>query len=241
MEKLAAIYEGKAKIVYSTANPNQVIQYFKDDATAFNGLKKEQIAQKGILNNQISSQLLKYLGENQIPTHFIKRLSDREMLIQKVKIIPLEVVYRNRVAGSLHKKLGQTYGKVLPQPIIEFYYKDDALGDPMVSEQHILSLGWATAEQLTTLKNLASRANHLLTHLFAEMGILLVDGKLEFGVNAEGQVILADEISPDVCRLWDAQTKNILDKDRFRQDLGKIEEAYAEIAGRVNSVLGDKK
>lgn len=237
MEKQEIIYEGKAKILYTTEDPNIVIQYFKDDATAFNAQKKGSIRNKGILNNRISSTLFEFLQSRNIPTHYLKRLGDREMLVRRVEIIPLEVVFRNVVAGSLAKRVGLPEGSALALPILELYYKNDVLGDPMVNDDHALVLGWALENELELMKALAWQANHALTLYFKERGVLLIDGKLEFGRDCAGQIILADEISPDGLRLWDAKTFDKLDKDRFRRDLGGIEQAYERV---YELVCGEK-
>lgn len=223
------LYEGKAKILYRTADPDVLIQYFKDDATAFNAQKKGTIHNKGILNNRISSRIFEMIAAQGIPTHYLERVSDREMRVKRVEIIPVEFVFRNIVAGSLAKKLGMAEGAALASPVFELYYKDDALGDPMINDDHVLAFGWATAGELATMRELGKKINQLLTRYFKERGILLVDGKLEFGRDAQGKVILADEITPDGMRLWDAVTQEKLDKDRFRRDLGNIEEAYERI------------
>lgn len=227
------VYEGKAKKIFSTDNPDIFLQQFKDDATAFNGLKKDKIPHKGEFNNQISAAIFEYLKQNDIPTHFIKRVSDTEMLVNKVDIIKVEVVCRNIAAGSLVKKFGFTEGTVLKNPIIEFYLKSDELGDPLFTDEHIYALGLADSFDLDTIRKMTLRINELLTRFFSEREILLVDFKLEFGKNNNGNIILADEISPDTCRLWDSKTKKKLDKDRFRFDLGEVEEAYAEIKNRI--------
>ena len=227
------IYEGKAKKIFSTENADVYLQAFKDDATAFNGLKKDKIAHKGELNNQISSKIFGYLKENDIPTHFIKMISDTEMLVTKVDIIKIEVVCRNIAAGSLVKKFGFKEGIELENPIIEYYLKSDELGDPLFNEDHIFALGLADKFELDTIKKMALSINVLLKKFFLEKGIKLVDFKLEFGKDKNGNIILADEISPDTCRLWDSETNKKLDKDRFRFDLGEVEEAYQEIKNRI--------
>ncbi|MBE9504381.1 MAG: phosphoribosylaminoimidazolesuccinocarboxamide synthase [Proteobacteria bacterium] len=232
MEKREKLYEGKAKIIYSTDDPDLIIQYFKDDATAFNALKKGTIESKGIMNNKISEVLFKHLEKNGIPTHFVERLDDREMVNKKLDIILVEVVARNIVAGSLAKRLGKEEGEVLPMPIVEYYYKDDALGDPMINMDHIRALNLATDEEMDKIRGYALKVNDLLRKFFDDRGIDLVDYKLEFGRH-NGEILLGDEICPDTCRLWDKATHEKMDKDRFRQDLGKIEEAYAEVCRRV--------
>ena len=228
MKKLEKIYEGKAKILYSTDDPDLVVQYFKDDATAFNGVKKGTIVDKGVVNNHISSHLFKFLEGKGIQTHFVKELNDREMLIKKLEIIPIEVVMRNVVAGSLAKRMGKPEGERLPQPILEFYYKDDALGDPMINDYHVTSFGLATPQEIAALKSLGLEINGLLVEFFKERKIRLVDFKLEFGRH-KGKVLLGDEISPDGCRLWHWDTNEKMDKDRFRLDLGGVEEKYQEV------------
>jgi phosphoribosylaminoimidazole-succinocarboxamide synthase len=232
MEKREKLYEGKAKIIHATDDPDLIIQYFKDDATAFNAEKKGSIESKGIMNNKISEVLFKYLEEKGIPTHFVERLSDREMLNKKLDIVLVEVVARNIVAGSLAKRLGKDEGEVLPAPIVEYYYKDDSLGDPMINMDHIRILGLATDEEMAKITEYARKINVLLKKFFDERNIDLVDFKLEFGRH-NGEILLGDEICPDTCRLWDKTTGEKMDKDRFRRDMGKIEEAYAEVCRRV--------
>lgn len=228
------LYQGKGKIIYTTTeNPNLVIQYFKDDATAFNGLKKEEINGKGVLNNAISSLIFKYLENRGIKTHYLLKLNDREMLVKKVDIFPIEVVMRNVVAGSLAKRLGKEEGTLLSSPILEFYYKNDELGDPMINEDHIEVFELAKKSHLYIIKLKAKRINELLINLFSSINITLVDFKLEFGLDNQGHILLADEISPDGCRLWDSETNNKLDKDRFRRDLGGLEDAYQEVYNRI--------
>lgn len=232
--KLEQLYEGKAKKVYATDDSNLVIVDYKDDATAFNGEKKGTIVGKGVVNNQMSNLLFAMLEQNGVPTHFVEGLSDRETLVRKVTIVPLEVVVRNLAAGSMAKRLGIQEGTPLKRPIVEFYYKDDALGDPLVTDDHVEVLGFATLEEKNTLKELALKVNDILSKFLKERNVLLVDFKLEFGRTMDGRIVLADEISPDTCRFWDATTKEKLDKDRFRRDLGNIEEAYAEMMRRVS-------
>jgi phosphoribosylaminoimidazole-succinocarboxamide synthase len=232
VKKLGKLYEGKAKILYATDDPDLVIQYFKDDATAFNAQKKGTIVDKGIMNNALSTTIFQYLEKGGIKTHFVEKLSDREMLAKKVSIIPVEVVVRNVLAGSLAKNLGMAEGLELKQPVLEFYYKNDALGDPMVNADHVLAFGWATKRELDVVGDYALKADVLLIELFARHGIRLVDFKLEFGRH-KGEVILADEFSPDTSRLWDVATGERMDKDRFRRDLGKIEESYREVVRRI--------
>src|SRR5689334_8279131 len=236
MSRRRQIYEGKAKVLFEGPEPGTLVQYFKDDATAFNAQKKGTITGKGVLNNRISEYLMTKLNEIGVPTHFVRRLNMREQLIREVEIIPIEVVIRNIAAGSLSKRLGIEEGTVLPRSIVEYYYKNDKLGDPMVSEEHITAFGWATTHDIDDILQLALRVNDFLSGLFLGIGIKLVDFKLEFGrlyTNDEMRIVLADEISPDNCRLWDARTNEKMDKDRFRQDLGKVEEAYQEVARRL--------
>lgn len=230
------IYEGKAKVLFEGPEPGTIVQYFKDDATAGNGAKKGTITGKGVLNNRISEYLMTKLGEIGVPTHFVRRINMREQLIRKVEIIPIEVVIRNTVAGSLAKRLGIEEGTALPRSIVEFYYKNDALNDPMVSDEHITAFGWAFPHELEEIMTLALRINDYLSGLFLGIGLKLIDFKLEFGRlwDEEGvHIVLADEISPDNCRLWDVRTNEKMDKDRFRRDLGKVEEAYQEVARRL--------
>jgi phosphoribosylaminoimidazole-succinocarboxamide synthase len=230
------IYEGKAKVLFEGPEPGTLVQYFKDDATAFNNQKKGTITGKGVLNNRISEYLMMRLQSIGVPTHFIRRLNMREQLVREVEIIPLEVVVRNVAAGSLSTRLGIEEGTQLPRSILEFYLKNDALGDPMVSEEHITCFNWASPHEIDEMMQMALRVNDFLTGLFLGVGIKLVDFKLEFGRLWEDEqlrIVLADEISPDNCRLWDIETSEKLDKDRFRRDLGKAEEAYQEIARRL--------
>ena len=233
MQKLEQIYEGKAKKVYKTDDPERYIVDYKDDATAFNGLKKGTIAGKGIINNQMSNRLMQMIEQKGVPTHFVKELSERETLVKKVSIVPLEVIVRNIAAGSFSKRYGVDEGMVFEEPVIEFSYKNDALGDPLLNTDHALALKVATRAEIDTIKSYALKVNSILKAFWAECGITLVDFKLEFGKTADGSVILADEISPDTCRLWDSATGEKLDKDRFRRDLGGVEEAYAEIMKRL--------
>jgi phosphoribosylaminoimidazole-succinocarboxamide synthase len=233
------IYEGKAKILYEGPEPGTVIVHFKDDTTAFDATKKAVIEGKGVLNQRISEYLFTRLGEIGIPTHFIRSLNMREQLVREVEIIPLEVVVRNVAAGSLAKKLGLEEGHQLPRSIIEFYYKNDALHDPMVSEEHITSFGWATPMEIDDMMHMAIRINDFLTGLFLGIGIKLVDFKIEFGRLFENEmmrIVLADEISPDSCRLWDTKTNEKMDKDRFRRDMGGLVEAYHEVARRLGII-----
>lgn len=227
------LYEGKAKKVFATENPNEVVIYYKDDATAFNGLKKGTIMDKGIMNNTITTFFFDLLGKNGIPHHQIKKLSDRESLCKKVHIIPLEAVTRNIAAGSLAKKMGVEEGYVLKKPIIEFCYKNDDLGDPMINDDYAEAFGIATDAQVQEIKALTLKINDILKQFLAERKIRLVDFKMEFGTDADGKVILADEITPDTARLWDWDTNEKLDKDRFRRDLGNVEEAYHEVIRRL--------
>ena len=233
MQKLEQIYEGKAKKVYKTDNPERYIVDYKDDATAFNGLKKGTIAGKGIINNQMSNRLMQMIEQKGVPTHFVRELSERETLVKKVSIVPLEVIVRNIAAGSFSKRYGVDEGMVFEEPVIEFSYKNDALGDPLLNTDHALALKVATRAEIDTIKSYALKVNSILKAFWAECGVTLVDFKLEFGKTADGSVILADEISPDTCRLWDSATGEKLDKDRFRRDLGGVEEAYAEIMKRL--------
>ena len=233
MQKLEQIYEGKAKKVYKTDDPELYIVDYKDDATAFNGLKKGTIAGKGIINNQMSNRLMQMIEQKGVPTHFVRELSERETLVKKVSIVPLEVIVRNIAAGSFSKRYGVEEGMVFEEPVIEFSYKNDALGDPLLNTDHALALKVATRAEIDTIKNYALKINSILKAFWAECGVTLVDFKLEFGKTADGSIILADEISPDTCRLWDSATGEKLDKDRFRRDLGGVEEAYAEIMKRL--------
>ncbi|MEM1087062.1 MAG: phosphoribosylaminoimidazolesuccinocarboxamide synthase [Pseudomonadota bacterium] len=239
MSRRRVIYEGKAKILYEGPEPNTLVQYFKDDTTAFNAEKKAVLDGKGVLNNRISEYFMTGLNAASIPNHFIKRLNMREQLIKKVEIIPLEVVVRNVAAGSIAKRLGLEEGKPLPRPLVEYYLKDDALGDPIISEEHIAAFGWAGPHELDEMVATSLRVNDFMTGVFYSVGIKLVDFKLEFGrffENDMTRIILADEISPDNCRLWDIETNEKLDKDRFRRDLGGVTEAYAEVARRLGII-----
>ena len=236
MARRRQIYEGKAKVLFEGPEPGTLVQYFKDDATAFNNKKRGTITGKGVLNNRISEYLMVRLNEIGVFTHFVRRLNMREQLVREVEIIPVEVVVRNVVAGSLATRLGMAEGTPLPRSIIEYYYKNDELDDPMVSEEHITAFGWATPQELDEIMSVALRINDFLTGLFLGTGIRLVDFKLEFGRLWEGEqmrIVLADEISPDSCRLWDVKTNEKMDKDRFRRDLGRVEEAYQEVARRL--------
>ncbi|MDH7479728.1 MAG: phosphoribosylaminoimidazolesuccinocarboxamide synthase [Syntrophomonadaceae bacterium] len=234
MVKLEQIYEGKAKKVFRTDQDDRYIIEFKDEATAFNGKKKGVIANKGVLNNAISSHFFRLLESQGIPTHFLERLNDRDMLVKSLKIVPVEVIVRNVIAGSLAKRVGLPEGTLLEDPVLEFYYKSDELGDPMINEYHIAAMKLADSEQMEEIKALAVKVNEVLKPYLRERGIELVDFKLEFGVH-NGKILLGDEISPDTCRFWDLKTQEKLDKDRFRRDLGRVEEAYAEIWQRLNS------
>ncbi len=232
MTKGDMLYEGKAKKIYLTEKEDEVIQYFKDDATAFNAQKRGTILEKGVVNNTISAKLFQFLAEAGTPSHFIQQINDREMLTRRVKIIPVEVVVRNRATGSIVKRLGLEEGLIIDPPLIEFFYKDDSLDDPLISEDHIRLLKLATPSQIEELRHQALKINEALKPFFQKRGMMLVDFKLEFGLY-NGQVILADEISPDTCRFWDIQTGERMDKDRFRKDLGRIEETYQEVLKRV--------
>jgi len=237
MARRRRIYEGKAKVMFEGPEPGTLVQYFKDDATAFNNQKKGTITGKGVLNNRISEFLMLRLAEIGVPTHFVRRLNMREQLVREVEIIPIEVVVRNIVAGSLAKRFAIAEGTPLPRSVVEYYYKSDELGDPMVSEEHITAFGWATPQDIDDMMAMALRVNDFLLGLFLGVGLKLVDFKLEFGrlfeESGEMRIVLADEISPDNCRLWDIKTNEKLDKDRFRRDLGKVEEAYQEVARRL--------
>lgn len=229
------LYEGKAKQIYSTDNENEFVVYYKDDATAFNGEKKAQILSKGILNNKISTRIFEMLHGNQIETHFIKNLSEREMLVKKVQILPLEVIVRNITAGSFCKRVGIEEGLVLDEPIFEICYKNDEYGDPMLNDDHAVAMKLATREELKFLREETLKINELMKEFFLKMNLKLVDFKLEFGKDVDGKIILADEISPDTCRLWDVDTNEKLDKDRFRRDLGDLIEGYEEVLSRIDS------
>ncbi|MBO4991088.1 MAG: phosphoribosylaminoimidazolesuccinocarboxamide synthase [Firmicutes bacterium] len=233
MEKKEQLYEGKAKKVYATDDPQKLIVSYKDDATAFNGLKKGTIVGKGVINNRMSNLLMQKLEKEGIPTHFIEELSDRDTLVKKVSIVPLEVIIRNISAGSFAKRYGVEEGIVFDEPTIEFSYKNDALGDPLINEYHALALKLATKEEIETIKKYAFGVNDQLKKFWSGCGVTLVDFKLEFGKVEDGSIVLADEISPDTCRLWDSATGEKLDKDRFRRDLGGVEDAYAEVMKRL--------
>ena len=233
MEKKEQLYEGKAKKVFATDDPNLVIVDYKDDATAFNGLKKGSIAGKGVINNVMSNHMFQLLEKQGVPTHFVEQLSERETLVKKVSIVPLEVIIRNISAGSFAKRFGVEEGIVFDEPTIEFSYKNDDLGDPLMNAYHAVALKAATREEIETIKSMAFKVNEVMKQYFDTLNVILVDFKLEFGKTADGKIVLADEISPDTCRLWDKTTKEKLDKDRFRRDLGGVEEAYQEIMKRV--------
>ena len=237
MEKLQQLYEGKAKKVFATDDPEKLIVEYKDDATAFNGLKKGTIKGKGVINNQMSNRLMAYLEKQGVPTHYIQEINERETIVKKVSIVPLEVIVRNISAGSFAKHYGVEEGIVFDQPTIEFSYKNDALGDPLLNTRHALALKLATPEEINTIEKYSFRINEILKDFWKTCGVTLVDFKLEFGRLSDGTIVLADEISPDTCRLWDAKTGEKLDKDRFRRDLGGVEEAYAEIMGRLEAHL----
>ncbi|MEE9140636.1 MAG: phosphoribosylaminoimidazolesuccinocarboxamide synthase [Alphaproteobacteria bacterium] len=236
MSRRRQIYEGKAKVLFEGPEPGTIVQYFKDDATAFNAKKRGIITGKGVINNRISEYLMNRLNNIGVPTHFVRRLNMREQLVKEVEIIPVEVVVRNIAAGSISKRLAIAEGTPLPRSIVEYYYKSDELDDPMVAEEHITAFGWATPQELDEMMSLALRVNDFLSGLFLGVGLKLVDFKLEFGrlwEDEEMRIVVADEISPDSCRLWDVKTNEKLDKDRFRCDLGNVEEAYQEVARRL--------
>ena len=232
MEIREQLYEGKAKRVYATDDPQLVVVAYKDDATAFNGLKKGTIAGKGVVNNRMSNLLFQYLADNGIPTHFVEEIDERRTVVKHVKIVPLEVIVRNIAAGSFSKRFGVAEGTELANPTVEYSYKNDELGDPMINTSQALALKLGTAEQIETIRRMALRVNELLSEYFLKRDLILVDYKLEFGL-FNGEVILADEISPDTCRLWDVHTREKLDKDRFRRDLGGVEDAYSEVYHRM--------
>lgn len=233
MKKGNKLYEGKAKILYGTEDPDKIIQYFKDDATAFNAAKKGTVEQKGIMNNKISSKMFEFLQSEGIPTHYVAHLNDREMLVKKVEIVMIEVIVRNKAAGSLCRLLGFQEGTLLKNPVVEFCYKRDDLGDPLINEDHVLALGLASPEEIRIIQEHALKINRLMRQFFINLNLELIDFKLEFG-RYKGGIILADEISPDTCRLWEVGTGKKMDKDRFRHDLGNIEEAYQEVLSRVS-------
>lgn len=233
MEKVALLYEGKAKKVWTTTDESLLVVDYKDDATAFNGLKKGTIESKGIINNRVSNHLMKVLEAKDIPTHLIEEISDRETVVRKVEIVPIEVIVRNIVAGSLSKRLGLVEGTKLNKTVLEFCYKNDDLGDPMINQYHVYALGLATKDELDTIASYSFQINEVLSKYLSKVNIELIDFKVEFGRTASGEIILADEISPDTCRFWDSVTKEKLDKDRFRRDLGNVEDAYQEILKRL--------
>lgn len=233
MEKLEMMYEGKAKKIYATDKTDEVIVYYKDDATAFNGEKKGQIEDKGVMNNAITATLFEILAQNGVPTHFIEKLNDREQLCKKVEIVPLEVIVRNVAAGSMAKRLGLEEGTELKTTVFELSYKDDSLGDPLINDYHAVAIGATTFEELNKIYELTAKINEVLKGLFLKANINLIDFKLEFG-RYNGEIVLADEISPDTCRFWDATTGEKLDKDRFRRDLGNVKDAYVEILSRLS-------
>ena len=239
MNKLEQLYEGKAKKVFATEDPQLLIVSYKDDATAFNGLKKGTIAGKGVINNKMSNALMQVLEKKGVPTHFVEELSDRETLVKKVEIVPLEVIIRNIAAGSFSKRYGVAEGTALACPTIEFSYKNDDLGDPLINDYHILALRLATEEEMDTIKKYAFKVNEELQKFWASCGVTIVDFKLEFGRLFDGTIVLADEISPDTCRLWDSKTGEKLDKDRFRRDLGGVEDAYQEIMKRLEEHISE--
>ncbi|HIY97605.1 MAG TPA: phosphoribosylaminoimidazolesuccinocarboxamide synthase [Candidatus Borkfalkia excrementigallinarum] len=232
MKKLGQLYEGKAKKVFATDDPDVVIVDYKDDATAFNGLKKGTIAGKGVINNRMSNMMFKIMEQHGIPTHLVEELSDRETAVKKVQIVPLEVIIRNTAAGSFSKRYGVPEGKKLPVTVLEFSYKNDDLGDPLINDYHALAMELATPEEIETIKKMAFKVNDIMKEFFKTLNIDLIDFKLEFG-RFKGQIILADEISPDTCRFWDMTTGEKLDKDRFRRDMGGVEDAYKEIFARL--------
>ncbi len=242
VEKGKRLYEGKAKILFETDHPERLlIQHFKDDATAFNALKRSSIQGKGVVNNTVSTWIFRHLEKQGIPTHFVEKLSDRDMLVRRVTIVPVEVVVRNRATGSICKRLGIEKGRPFSPPLVEYFYKDDALGDPLIGETHILQFGWATAPELSEINRLSLAVNEILKTVFHAAKLELIDFKLEFGRDAEsGKLVLADEFSPDGCRLWDHATGESKDKDRFRQDLGGVQEAYLEVQARLAEVLEEK-
>lgn len=233
MKRLEQMYEGKAKQVFATDDPDLVVIHYKDDATAFNGEKKGQIEDKGVLNNRIASGMFELLGKAGVPTHFVERLDDRDMLCRRVRIIPLEVIVRNVAAGSMAKRLGLAEGTALKTTVFELSYKDDSLGDPLINDYHAVAIGASSFAEIEEIYRITGVVNEVLKAFFLERGIRLIDFKLEFGRTADGKLVLADEISPDTCRFWDAATGEKLDKDRFRRDLGNVKEAYVEILNRI--------
>lgn len=232
MEKLKQIYEGKAKKLFETKDPDLLIQEFKDDATAFDATKRGTIVNKGVINNKLSEKIFGLLERKGVPTHFVKRLNDRDMLVKRVKIVPIEVTMRNIVAGGMSKLLGMDEGIILKEPVLEYHFKEDKLHDPLINEYHVRALGIATDKELDSIDKYSFKVNDELKKFFDSKGLILVDFKLEFG-RYKGKIILADEVSPDTCRLWDKITKEKLDKDRFRRDMGNVEEAYQEVLRRV--------
>jgi phosphoribosylaminoimidazole-succinocarboxamide synthase len=234
LQKLEMFYEGKAKKLYTTADPDLVIAYFKDDATAFNAKKRGTIEDKGVVNNRMSELFFTLLEREGIPTHFVRRLNEREMLCRRLHIVPVETVVRNIVAGSMAKRLGREEGESLAHPIVEYYYKSDPLDDPLIYPEHAMLFGWATQDELNTIRTMALRVNDVMRRFLDERGVILVDFKLEFGRH-HGRILLGDEICPDTCRFWDKQTLKKLDKDRFRRDLGDVEDAYQEMLRRVSN------
>lgn len=239
MEKLSQLYEGKAKKVFETENPELLIVSYKDDATAFNGLKKGTISGKGVINNKMSNRLMQRLESEGVPTHFVEELNDRETLVKRVNIVPLEVIIRNIAAGSFSKNYGVPEGKEFISPTIEFSYKNDELGDPLCNSYHAVALGLCTREEIEIIKKYAFKVNDFLKSFWKECGVILVDFKIEFGRLSDGTIVLADEISPDTCRLWDSETHEKLDKDRFRRDLGGVEDAYNEIMSRLEKNISN--
>ena len=233
MQKLEQLYEGKAKKVFRTDDPEVLLVDYKDDATAFNGLKKGTIRGKGAINNRVTNFMMQMLEKEGVPTHYVKELSDRETLVKKVTIVPLEVIIRNVSAGSFSKRYGVEEGIVFKKPTIEFSYKNDDLGDPLLNDDHALALGIATEEEIATIKAMAFKVNDVMKAFFKSVGVDLIDFKLEFGKTSDGTIVLADEISPDTCRFWDSKTHEKLDKDRFRRDLGNVEDAYVEMMKRI--------
>ncbi len=233
MQKMEMLYEGKAKKVYATDDPEICIVSYKDDATAFNGLKKGTITGKGVVNNRMSNFMFRLLEKQGIPTHYVEELSDRETAVKKVVIVPLEVIVRNTAAGSLSKRLGLPEGTPMKTPVLEYSYKNDELGDPMVNDYHIFAMELATREELAQIASMSFRINEIMVEFFKSVGVDLIDFKIEFGKTGDGKILLADEISPDTCRFWDVNTHEKLDKDRFRRDLGGVEDAYAEMMRRI--------
>ncbi len=233
MQKMEMLYEGKAKKVYATDDPEICIVSYKDDATAFNGLKKGTITGKGVVNNRMSNFMFRLLEKQGVPTHYVEELSDRETAVKKVSIVPLEVIVRNTAAGSLSKRLGLPEGTPMKTPVLEYSYKNDELGDPMVNDYHIFAMELATREELAQIASMSFRINEIMVEFFKSVGVDLIDFKIEFGKTGDGKILLADEISPDTCRFWDVNTHEKLDKDRFRRDMGGVEDAYAEMMRRI--------